>query len=66
MQEAIDFSRFRCGNHKLPDVAGRYNNIERCNRVCSLCNLNTVGDEYHYIYVCPAFNQERVAYVCQT
>ena len=63
MKEAIDFCRFRCGNHKLPVVVGRYNNIERCNRVCSLCNLNTIGDEYHYIYVCPAFNQERVAYI---
>ena len=63
MKEAIDFCRFLCGNHKLPVVAGRYNYIERCNRVCSLCNLNTFGDEYHYIYVCPAFNQERVAYI---
>ena len=51
--------KFRCGNHKLPIVAGRYNNIDRSDRLCPRCDLQKIGDEYHYLFECPIFEVER-------
>ena len=31
--------------------------------VCTLCNLNVRGDEYHYILICPTFTHERELYL---
>ena len=31
---------------------GRWSNVPRENRVCTFCNLNAVGDEFHYLFVC--------------
>ena len=47
----------------LPIVTGRYANIERHERVCNLCDKQSVGDEYHYIFICPEFNLERLKYL---
>ena len=44
--------KFRTCNHKLPIETGRYTNTERHLRVCRHCNLNSIGDEYHYLFVC--------------
>ena len=30
--------RFRTGNYKLPIETGRWENIERTERICNLCN----------------------------
>ena len=40
---------FRTVNHKLSIEYGRWNNIQRENRVCNLCNLQDLGDEFHYL-----------------
>ena len=40
--------KFRTTNHKLP-IPGRWNNIDRVNRICTKCDNITIGDEYHYI-----------------
>ena len=37
-------------NYQLKKV--RYNNVERHHRFCEICNLETVGDEYHYLFEC--------------
>ena len=55
--------KFRSGNHKLPIVKGRYENINRAERFCLLCNQEEIGDEYHYLFVCPHFNNERKTYL---
>ena len=34
-------------------------NILRKNRKCKLCNRSHIGDEYHYIFECHYFNQNR-------
>jgi len=44
------FCDFRTVNHKLPIEHGRWNNIQRENWVCNLCNSQNLGDEFHYIY----------------
>ena len=62
-KEASDMCRFRCGNHKLPVVMGRYNRVEKSKRICTLCDSNEIGDEFHYIFVCNALTNERFTYI---
>ncbi len=40
--------RFRTSNHSLPIETGRYVNVERKDRICTLCISNNIGDECHY------------------
>ena len=47
--------KFRTTNHKLPIETGRWNNIDRVNRICTKCDNITIGDEYHYIMECEHF-----------
>ena len=44
--------KFRTCNHRLAIETGRYVNIERNERYCNNCNLNSIGDEYHLFYEC--------------
>ena len=32
---------------------GRHNNIPRNERKCTLCNLNDIEDEFHFVLKCP-------------
>ena len=48
-------SNFRCVSHRLPVECGRFYNIDRSDRLCDLCN----GDEFHYIFNCEFFENER-------
>ena len=59
----IALTKFRCGNHRLPVVTGRFNGIERQNRICTLCNLNKIGDEFHYLFECPKIESNRKKYI---
>ena len=63
--ERINLSKFRCGNTKIPVVILRYAhlNINYEDRKCTLCNLEEIGDEYHYIISCPHFHQQRQIYL---
>ena len=45
------FCKFRTMNHKLPIETGRWHNISRQNRICTLCNYE-IGDEFHYLINC--------------
>ena len=58
-KERIVLCRFRCANHHLPIVSGRYSNIPRNMRFCNLCNLQSLGDEFHYLFECPFFANDR-------
>lgn len=53
-------TRFRCTNAKLPV----YNQIYQydCD-ICTLCDMNVRGDEYHYIFICSFFNDKRNLYL---
>ena len=37
-KKAVDLTRFRCGNYKLPIVVGRYTGIPRAERPCKICD----------------------------
>ena len=56
-------TKFRCGNHRLPVVTGRFNGINRSDRYCTTCNSKKIGDEYHYLFECSVFNNERRKYL---
>ena len=44
--------KFRLSNHILPIEKLRYSNIKRDERLCPICNIKEIGDEYHYLLKC--------------
>ena len=38
---------------------GRYNSVPYENRKCQLCDLNEIGDEFHFLFICSKFTDER-------
>ena len=46
------FTKFRISAHKFPIESGRYKNVSRENRLCTLCSDNEIGDEFHYFMKC--------------
>ena len=57
----IILSKFRTGSHNLPIADKRYDPIDERN-TCPLC-LTDVGDEYHFVMSCAAFNHIRPKYI---
>lgn len=45
-------TRLRISAHRLPVESGRYKKVPFEERKCKLCNLNEIGDEYHYFMSC--------------
>ena len=56
---AIPITRFFTTNNNLPVNIQRYINIERRDRICPKCEIIDVGDEFHYLFICPFFTRER-------
>ena len=56
--DAITLCKFRCGNHNLPISARRIGNKE-ADVHCGLCDLGEVGDEFHYLFICPSLSNSR-------
>ena len=55
------YSRFRLSSHDLEVERGRYGakSTPPDERLCSLCNLNEVEDEFHVLMICPRYVHER-------
>ena len=51
-------SKLRLCSIKLAIETGRYGNnvLDRNRRFCSLCGLRETEDEYHFVIVCPAYD----------
>lgn len=62
-KKAINMCRFRTTNHNLPIEVGRWRNINRNERKCILCNSDDIGDEFHYLFTCSAFKNERSKFI---
>ncbi len=54
------FSKLRCGVLPLKIETGRFNAIDRENRICEFCSLNEVEDEQHFVCRCTLYNDLRV------
>ena len=53
---AIPITRFITTNNDLPVNVQRYEDIERRDRICDLIDI---GDDFHYLFICPYFVNER-------
>ena len=60
---ALSVLKFRIMNHKLPIENGRFESIDRFSGVCTLCNSNSLDDEFHYLFDCQYFIEDRNKYV---
>jgi hypothetical protein len=49
--------------HNLNIETGRFYDLDGHERVCSMCNLNVVEDEYHYILQCEKYIDVRRRYL---
>lgn len=55
--------KFRTCNHRLPIEKGRWENVERNNRICNLCNNSSIGDEFHFLLECSYFDHLRKKFI---
>ena len=55
-KDAFTLCKFRCRSHRLPVNKGRFNASTPHNDMqYTLCLSSDIGDEFHYIFVCPFF-----------
>ena len=59
----IALTKFRLSSHDLAIERGRYQNIERSERIFRHCNGNFVENEYHFLLVCPFYRDLRRKYL---
>ena len=55
--------KLKCVNHYMPIVAGRYSNIPIDERICKICQINEIGDEFHYLFNCTFFSPQRARHL---
>ena len=60
----VALSKLRHSSHRVLIESGRWNRpqpIPREQRLCAICN--NLEDEYHLLFECPLYNNERVAFL---
>ena len=55
--------KLRTRNTFFPIEVGGWSGISLSERVCTLCDLGDVGDEFHYLLKCPFFQNQRKMYL---
>jgi hypothetical protein len=58
----IALTKFRISAHHLAIETGRFENIDRNNRICRNCNMNMIESEYHFLLACPFYRELRHKY----
>ena len=66
VKHRVDMTRLRLSSHSLHIETGRHRNIQRQDRICTLCNNNTVEDETHVLINCPVYHDIRPEVVHRT
>lgn len=56
-------AKFRLSVHMMQIETGRHNNVHRADRKCYLCDTRDLEDEYHFITVCPVYNEIRQSFI---
>ena len=56
-------TQFRLSSHDLAIERGRYQNIDRLERICNFCMGKLVESEYHFLLVCPLYRELRQKYM---
>ena len=64
LDDRRNFTKLRISCHDLAIETGRYSNNRKplSERICNLCNLNQIEDEFHFFMTCPFYNNEREIY----
>ena len=52
-------AQLRCGILPIHIETGRFTNIKAENRFCSICKTDQVEDEYHFLFHCNQYKDER-------
>ena len=52
-------TKIRTSSHKLEIETGRWSNIPRDQRYCKNCILNKMENEYHFLFECQMYQNER-------
>jgi hypothetical protein len=61
--QCISLIKFRTINNNLPVQKERYANTPRAERICTKCTSEDIGDEFHYLFVCDFFKDERIEFL---
>jgi hypothetical protein len=56
-------ARFRTGILPLEIETGRWRGIPECQRICKLCNTQSVESEMHFLLHCPTYDHLRIDYL---
>ena len=56
-------TRYIINSHVLNIESGRYFNIVRNERMCTMCSKKSVEDEYHFILECDRYSDIRCKYI---
>ena len=55
----IYLSKFRCRSNFLP-ISKVYKHTDTYDTKCKICDKNEIGDEFHYLFICPVFQKDRI------
>jgi hypothetical protein len=53
-------ARYRLSSHHLAVEEGRWKQIKRNDRICTICNSGCIENEYHVFIACRAYHHVRV------
>ncbi len=56
-------SQLRYGILQIQLETGRYQNENRANRLCKICNNGDIEDQHHFILKCPAYSIRRGMFI---
>ena len=61
-----ELAALRLSAHNLDIERGRHINVPRENRVCRLCSMSMIESEFHFMVVCPRYNDIRREFLPRT